>query len=140
MGLIWGAAWSGAGVVLVIGLLLTTGARPDVPVPLLFGFFGILGGSTFSVVLSVLEGRRSFAEMSLARFAAWGAAAGFVLAATFVAVVSLAGDSGFLWNLVGLGPLFAAAGAGSAAGSLALARTVEDSQPLESAGGDRRLE
>jgi len=45
--------------------------------------------------------------------------------------VALAEDPAFLWNLVVLGPIFAVAGAGSAAGSLALARRAEDRELLE---------
>lgn len=131
MGLTWAAAWSGAGMIMVLGLLLMTGTRPDVPIPLVFGVFGFVGGVTFSGVLSVLEGPRRFAQMSLPRFAAWGAAAGFLLSAAFVLAVAVGGDPAFLWNLVGLGPIFAAAGAGSAAGSLALARRSVDAEPLE---------
>jgi hypothetical protein len=69
--------------------------------------------------------------MSLPRFAAWGATGGFLLAATFVLAVSLAGDPAFLWNLVVVGPVFAVAAAGSAAASLALARRAHDRELLE---------
>src|SRR5262245_59556286 len=126
MGLTWAAAWFGVGAITVLGLLLITGARPDVPVPLVFGVFGFGSGVIFSGVLGVLEGRRRFAEMSLPRFAAWGAAAGFLLALVFVLAVAAGGDPAFLWNLVGVGPMFAVAGAGSAAGSLAMARRADD--------------
>jgi hypothetical protein len=68
--------------------------------------------------------------MSLPRFAAWGATAGFLLSAAFVLAVSLAGDPAFLWNLVVVSPVFAVAAAGSAAGSLALARRAQDRQLL----------
>ena len=131
MGLTWAAVWFGAGMTLVFGLLLTTGARPDVPVPLVFGVFGFVGGVTFSGVLSLLEGRRRFAQMSLPRFAAWGAAAGLLVSVAFVLAVASAGDPAFLWNLVGLAPAFAAAGAGSAVGSLVLARKAQESELLE---------
>jgi hypothetical protein len=50
----------------------------------------------------------------------------------FVLAVALAGDSAFLSNLVLLGPVFALAGAGSAAGSLALARRAEHPELIES--------
>ena len=131
MGLTWAAAWAGAGVALMLGLLLTTGSRPDVPIPLVFGVFGLLGGVGFSGVLSLLEGRRRFAQMSVPRFAGWGAAAGFLLSLAFVFAVATGGDAGFWWNLVGLGPIFAAAGAGSAAGSLVLARRADDPRLFE---------
>ena len=54
-----------------------------------------------------------------------------MLSATFVLAVSLAGDPAFLWNLVIVGPAFAVAAAGSAAGSLALARKARDRELLE---------
>ena len=54
-----------------------------------------------------------------------------MLSATFVLAVSLAGDPAFLWNLVVVGPVFAVAAAGSAAGSLALARRSQDRELLE---------
>ena len=131
MGITWAAAWFGAGMAMVVGVLLITGGRPDAPIPLVCGVFGFVGGVTFSGVLSLLEGRRRFAQMSLPRFAAWGAAAGFLLSAAFVLVVAVAGDPAFAWNLLGLGPTFAAAGAGSATGSLALARMAAEPELLE---------
>ena len=54
-----------------------------------------------------------------------------MLSAIFVLAVALAEDPAFLWNLAVLGPIFAVAGAGSAAGSLALARRAEDRELLE---------
>ena len=131
MGLTWAAVWSGAGTLVTLGFLLRTGSRPDAPFPLMFAAAGFVAGLLFSGLLSLVEGRRRFDQMSLPRFAAWGAAGGFLLAATFVLAVSLLGDLGFLWNLVVVGPLFAVAAAGSAAGSLALARRAHDRELLE---------
>ena len=131
MGLTWAVAWSGAGAIVMLGFLLRTGSRPDAPFPLMFGFFGFVAGVIFSSVLGLIEGRRRFDQMSLPRFAAWGAAGGFLLSATFVLAVSLSGNPGFLWNLVIVGPVFAVAAAGSAAGSLALARRAQDRKLLE---------
>ena len=156
IGLTWAAAWFGAGMIMLLGLLLVTGSTgADVPYPLGFGAFGFVAGVTFSGVLGLVEGRRrgspvrggerdsgvgathstvlwtSFDQMSLPRFAGWGAAGGFLLSAIFVLAVALAEDPAFLWNLVVLGPIFAVAGAGSAAGSLALARRAEDREFLE---------
>jgi hypothetical protein len=125
MGLTWAAAWSGAGMLTVLGSLLATGGRPDPPIPLVFGAFGFVAGVAFSGVLGLVEGRRRFDQMSLPRFAGWGAAGGFLLSTTFVLAVALGGDPAFLGNLLVLGPVFAVAGAGSAAGSLALARRAK---------------
>ena len=131
MGLTWAAAWGGAGAIVMLEFLLVTGSRPDALFPLMFGAFGFVAGVIFSGVLGLVEGRRRFDQMSLPRFAAWGAAAGFLLSTTFVLAVSLAGDPAFLWNLVVVGPVFAVAAAGSAAGSLALARRAQDRELLE---------
>lgn len=132
MGLIWALAWFGAGMALLLGLLLVTGSSgADVPFPLGFGAFGFVAGVTFSGVLGLLEGRRRFDQMSLPRFAGWGAIGGFLLSAIFVSGVALVEDPSFMANLVFLGPIFAVAGAGSAAGALALARRGEDRELLE---------
>jgi hypothetical protein len=101
----------------------------------MFAAAGFVAGLLFSGVLGLVEGRRRFHQMSLRRFAAWGAAGGFVLATAFVLAVSLSGDPGFLWNLVVVGPVFAIAAAGSATGSLALARRAH--RALLVAGDER---
>jgi hypothetical protein len=120
-------------MILLLGLLLTTGSTgADVPYPLGFGAFGFVAGVTFSGVLGLVEGRRRFEQMSLPRFAAWGAAGGFLLSAIFVAVVALVENPAFISNLVVLGPVFAVAGAGSAAGALAIARKAQHRELAES--------
>ena len=138
IGLAWAVAWFGAGLVL---LLVVGFGAADVPFPLFFGLLGFLAGVTFSVVLGMVERRRRFDQMSLPRFAGWGGVGGFVLAGLFVSAVVLGGDRTFLNNLVFLGPLFAAAGAASAAGSLALARKATGPEPLDSSAevGDPQL-
>jgi hypothetical protein len=131
-GLTWAVAWFGAGMVMMLGLLLATGSTgADVPYPLVFGAFGFVAGVTFSGVVGLIEGRRRFDQMSLPRFAAWGAAGGFLLATIFVLTVSFVEGFAFLENLATLGPVFGVAGAGSAAGTLVLARRAEDQALLE---------
>lgn len=125
MGLTWGTAWFAAGMAL---LLVIGPDAADVPFPLGFGFIGFLAGTTFSGVLGLVEGRRRFDEMSIPRFAAWGAVGGFVLAGLFVSVAALFGDS---INVLVMGTVFAVAGSVSAAGSLALARVAEDRELLD---------
>src|SRR6185503_8320848 len=134
MGVTWAAFWGGAGTIVTLGFVLRTGSRPDAPFPLMLGAFGFVAGVIFSGVLGLFDGRRRFDQMSLPRFAAWGAAGGILLATTFVLAVSFAGDPAFLWNLVVVGPVFAVAAAGSAAGSLALARRAQDRELLGTAG------
>ncbi len=128
MGLIWALAWFGAGMAL---LLVVGFGAADVPFPLGFGMLGFFAGVTFSVVLVLGEGRRRFDQMSLPRFAGWGAGGGLLLSVLFVLAVAVAEDMTFIANLVFLGPIFAVAGAGSAAGTLALARMAEEREVLE---------
>jgi FtsH-binding integral membrane protein len=123
MGLAWALAWFGAGMVL---LLVVGPDAADVPFPLGFGALGFLAGITFSGVLGLAEGRRSFEQMSLPRFALWGGVGGLLFAGIFVVAAAL-GIEAFL----GLGIVFALAGAGCASGSLALARRVDDRVLLE---------
>ena len=51
MGLTGAAAWFGAGMIILLGLLLLTGSTgADVPYPLGFGAFGFVAGVTELVV------------------------------------------------------------------------------------------
>lgn len=125
MGLTWGTAWFAAGM----ALLVVVGPNAaDVPFPLGFGLLGFLAGTTFSGVVGLIEGNRRFDEMSLPRFAAWGAVGGIVLAGLFASVASLFGNS---IPLLLVGTVFGVAGSASAAGSLALARVAEDRELLD---------
>jgi hypothetical protein len=126
MGLTWAVAWFGAGV----ALLLVVGLdAADVPFPIGFGMFGFLAGVTFSGVLGIVEGRRRFDQLSIPRFAWWGAVGGLLLCGTFVLAVALV--EGTTLEILVLAPVFALAGAGSAAGSLALARRGDDRELLK---------
>ena len=113
MGVIWGVAWSGAGFLLAVA----TGFKADAPFPLIFGVLGFIAGVIFSAFLALTEGRRRFDEMSLPRFAGWGAAGGLLLSAVFAKVASLG------WgDVLMIAPTFALASAVCATGSLAVAR------------------
>jgi hypothetical protein len=85
MGFVWGAAWSVAGFLLSVA----TRFQADAPFPLIFGVLGFVAGVTFSACLALAEGRRRFDEMSLPRFAGWGAAGGLLLSAVFARAASL---------------------------------------------------
>ena len=130
MGLTWAVAGGVAGTIVNLGFLVRTGSRPDAPFPIMLGAFGFVAGVVFSAVLALVEGRRRFDQMSLPRFAAWGGGVGFALSATFFLAVSR-GDPAFLRYFVVVGPVVAAAAAGCAAGSLALARRAQDRKLLE---------
>jgi hypothetical protein len=113
MGLTWGAAWFAAGSV----PRWVFGVNTDAPLPLVFGLFGLIAGVIFSAVLALTEGRRSFDQMSLPRFAVWGAMGGLLLSA----LVAKAGSLGW-GDVLALAPTLAVASAVSASGSLAMAR------------------
>ena len=125
MGLIWAMTWFGAGLILL--LVVGVGAA-DVPFPLFFGLLGFLAGVTFAGILGIAERRRTFDQMSLPRFAAWGGVGGFLLS-----VVLALPLGGYAFPI--LGAIFALSGAGCAAGTLALARRAKDRQVLD-AGAD----
>ena len=113
MGFTWGAAWSGAGIVLAV----VTRFRADAPFPLVFGVLGFIAGVIFSALLALTEGGRRLDQMSLPRFAGWGAMGGLLLSALFARAASLG------WgDVLAVAPTFALACAVCASGSLAMAR------------------
>lgn len=135
MGVTWAVGWAPLGAVLgwVIWILF------DPPVGLgaivtanatSFGLLGFMGGALFSGVLRLAEGRRSFDQLSLPRFTAWGAVGGVLLGGIGVFGSLWGSGSTPLLSGVVLG-VSAALGAGSAAGTLALARQAEGRDLLE---------
>ena len=136
IGLTWAVVWGGVGAILRFVVGVISGAPFDELATGVFGVFstfailGFVGGVAFSTVLVIAEDRRRFDEMSLPRFAGWGAVGGLLLAALMFTVGwgSTPGDAIFM----GIMPLL---GARSAARSLALARRADDRELLD-AGAD----
>jgi hypothetical protein len=126
MGLTWAVGWFGAGVILqwIVGRDVFF---DDVPLPIRLAMLGFISGVTFSGVLKVVAGHRRFDELSLGRFAGWGAAGGLLL---YGVLAVTAGPGG---QALVLAPVLALAGAGSAAGTLSLARKAEAPQQLDTA-------
>ncbi len=123
IGMTWAVGWAPLGAITgwvtgtVIGLPLA------VVVPnyaMTFGVLGFVGGAIFSTVLALTEGRRSFSRLTVPRFVAMGAFGGLVLGGLAVG----AGLLGAGATMLGAGITVASAllGAGSAAGTLVLAR------------------
>ena len=141
VGLTWAVGWGFLGA---LGLLLfgaTAGldlgglAGPAIlGFPPLLAVLGFLGGGAFSVVLGITGRDRRLDEMSLPRFAGMGALA---LLLMLVTAVTLTGGIGLLFTTRGsiFLAVLALLGAGSAAGSLALARRADDRGLLD-AGAD----
>ena len=130
----WAAGWSVIGTALWLAadllFLHAATAGPGVRVLTFFATFGVLGftsGAIFSAVLGLTEGRRRFDQMSLPRFATWGAVGSGLLCLGVLAAES--------WQMPGTELLLlgfiTVMGAGSAAGSLALARKVDDRALLD---------
>jgi len=124
----WSFAWIPFGALWGLGdWLLFPDATPLsyllVASAALFGGAGFAGGAIFSLVLNRIEGRRGFDQLTVPRFFGWGALGGILLSAVLllsngVGQLSLA-DIVALITL----PLL---GAGSAAGSLMIARSADD--------------
>jgi hypothetical protein len=136
MGLTWAVAWAPIGV--LIGMIVDPTGAMDEPWVAVGAYPGFIGGVVFSVVLGIAAGRRRFDELSLPRFAAWGAVAGLLLGVLPFTIlgVGAAGAGLPLWLLgvvtMGSTALLAAA---SASATLALARISEDRVLLD-AGAD----
>ena len=131
MGFTWGAAWSVAGLVLAV----VTGFKADAPFPLVFGVLGLSAGVIFSAFLALTVGRRRFDQMSLPRFAGWGAAGGLLLSAVFAKAASLG------WgDVLTIAPTFALASAVCASGSLAVARRAVRRELPDIRGGTAEAE
>lgn len=143
MGLTWAAGWALFGVLIGVTSRLLPGLPWDsffevfdAPLPAL-AIPGFFGGALFSMVLGIAGRRRRFDELSLPRFAAWGAVGGLLLSlvpAALVAVglASLGRPDTGLWKITATisGPLILLS-ALSACGSLMLARMAVDRKLLE---------
>ena len=143
MGLTWAAGWALAGLAIGVGSRLLPFlpwdaffAVFDAPLPAL-AIPGFVGGVLFSVVLGVVGRHRQFHELSLPRFAAWGAVGGLLLSLVPATMVTLGlatlAPSAGMWTLTAMiaGPLTLLSAA-SASGSLLIARTAERRALLES--------
>ena len=129
IGLTWAAAWAPVGAITGGITAMILGFPVGVVTAnyaLLFGSLGFIGGGIFSTVLSLAEGRRSFDQLSLPRFVAWGALGGLLLGGLAVTAGLLGAGVTLLGAVItGASTLL---GAGSAGGTLALARAGKGQQ------------
>lgn len=106
--------------------------------PAALAYPGFLGGVAFAAVLGIAGRSRRFDELSLPRFAAWGAMGGLLVSLIPAAMVALglATPNVPLWQITAaLAVPFTLGGAIAASGSLALARLADDRALLD-AGQD----
>ena len=133
MGLTWAFAWAMVG--LLIGVAMEFFGVPmgwfvqvfDAPLPAL-AVPGFLSGATFSTVLGVAGRRRRFDQLSLPRFTLWGALGGLLVGLVPLVVGGPGIPPGAVVVMLGALTVLSA---GSAAGSLALARMAEDRELLD---------
>ena len=142
VGVTWAAVWGLAGGILEAifglppgvpgaGVVLYEFARGFVA----FSMIGFMGSGVFSIALGFGGRRRSFAEMSLPRFATWGGLAGFIVGLVLYSPLLLAPNGRFtvaealLRATLAIG-VTTVIGAGSASGSLAVARMADDRELL----------
>ena len=137
IGLTWAVGWAPVGALtgLITGVLL--GGVPlgviATNYAVMFGVLGLVGGTIFSTVLGLAEGRRRFDQLSLPRFVGWGALGGLLLGVLAVTAGILGSGLTILGAAIaGVSTLL---GAGSAAGTLAIARAA-DNQALVKEGED----
>jgi len=125
MGLTWAAGWAPVGAItgwLTAVFLGFPSGVVTANYAVMFGVLGFVGGTIFSTVLSLAEGRRSFNQLSLPRFIAWGASGGFLLGGLAVTAGLLGAGLTILGAAItGASTLL---GAGSAAGTLVIARAA----------------
>jgi hypothetical protein len=143
MGLTWAVGWALGGVLIGVTSILLPGLPWDsffevfdAPLPAL-AIPGFFGGAFFSVVLGIAGRHRRFAELSLPRFAGWGAVGGLLLTLFPFALVALGlasreGSDLGAWQIIAAisGP-FILLSAVSATGALMLARKAEKRELLE---------
>ncbi|MDH5590169.1 MAG: hypothetical protein OEZ65_05680 [Gemmatimonadota bacterium] len=141
MGLSWAVGWAlvGLGIELIHNVWPNpVGALVDIW-PAVLAYPAFLGGLVFSTVLGIAGRRRSFGELSLSRFAAWGAFGGLLLGLFPAALVAM-GTATVAEGVAVVGALTLLSAA-SASGSLALARMAEGEDSSRTAAelpaGDR---
>ena len=142
-GLTWAVAWALAGILIGATSNMTPGLPWgrffevfDAPLPAL-AIPGFFGGLFFSLVLGVAGRGRRFRDLFLPAFAAWGALGGLLLTLFpfGLAAVGAASLSVSPWPVLAvIGVPFVLLSAGSAAGSLLMARKAEEREALEMRG------
>ena len=129
MGLTWAAAGALVGVLIEM-FVDPTGSLVDMWIPAL-AYPGFLGGAVFSTVLGIVAGRRTFDELSLPQFTAWGAVGGLLLGVFAVSAGVAIAVVPDLWRAAAIIGTTTLGSAIAASGSLALARMAEDRELLD---------
>ena len=140
MGATWAIGWIPIGAItgLLTGLFFGF-SLPGIVINygLMFSVLGFLGGSIFSAVVSIADGRRRFDQLAIPRFATWGGVGGSILGLSAVGI----GLVGLTFSSLGVAVVgvLTLLGSGSAAATLALARVSETTELLEESEDVRRI-
>ena len=147
MGLTWAGLWSAVGALLSVSTWMNLQGFPMTldwiaGFAVQFAILGFIGGATFSTAVGVIEGRRRFDQLSLPRFAMWGALGGLAMWVargtigwSVMLILNSVGVHGLNWGYGLSGGAIVLLGAGCSAGSLLLARRVDDRELLEAGEG-----
>ena len=131
MGLTWAVLWAPVGV--LVGMLVDPDGAMEEPWLLVGAYPGFLGGVAFAAVLGIAGRRRRFGELSIPRFAAWGAAGGLLVGALWLALALASDPPRWVLHAVVVGSVTLLSSI-SAAASLALARRAERQEPADARG------
>ena len=137
MGFTWAVVWAISGLLIGVASIILP-ALPwstffdvfDAPLPAL-AVPGFVAGVFFSAVLGIAGRRRRFSELSLSRFAGWGALGGLLLTLFPFALVAVGlasregSDTSTSQILAVITPLFVLLSALSASVTLIIARAAE---------------
>lgn len=129
VGTMWGALWGviGAGIGVVLGTVTPDAwmwTNPVLDWALGMGAYGLVSGVGFGALLSLREGRKTLADLSLGRVALLGLLGGAIVPPLFGAVGLFAAGT-TLVDVVGAVVVTGVLGGTFASGSVAIARRAE---------------
>ncbi|RMH21528.1 MAG: hypothetical protein D6701_02335 [Gemmatimonadetes bacterium] len=128
LGLTWAVAGFGLGA--VMELVDRQGAIVDIW-PMFLAVTGLLSGGVFSLVLGIAGRNRRFDELSMGRFASWGALSGGIFGGLILGGFATGGWPANPVNVALILGVPALGSAAAAAATLAVARGAEDRTLLE---------
>ena len=134
-GMVWAGLWAGVGLVFRFGVSLFAGIPMMglLPAVIGWGVSGFLAGAGFASVLTTMERKTTFEELSLVRVGAWGASGAFLASFLVMILMGVIGFIGIGWALF-QGGVAAFLGAASAVGTTKLAKSVPDDRVLPEPG------
>lgn len=139
MGVTWALTWAVVGGGIMEGIVDPNGEILDMW-PQTLAIPGFVFGIAFSVLLAVAARRRRFDELSLSRFAAWGAGTGLLMGGLALAAGALPALAPFWWRAAVLVAPVTLLSTISSTGALAVARLATRREGLPRGADDAALE